>query len=83
VNTKVPEVCPDAIDIVAGSDPAALPPSLRAIGKPADGAALEMSTVPVEVLPPTTEVGLIESETRTGALTVNVACAVPLRVALM
>jgi len=79
----VPVVVVAGTDIVAGTEPAALPPTLRLTVKPPVGAALEMSTVPVEVTPPITDVGLIESDTRTGALTVRAAEAVPFRVALM
>ena len=45
----------------------------RLTKRPPVGAAWEIVTVPVEELPPTTEVGLIVTDETVGALTVNVA----------
>ena len=46
---------------------------LKAMGRPAAGAALLIVTVPVEETPPTTVLGLIKTEESVGAVIVSVA----------
>jgi hypothetical protein len=76
---KLVEVVFSAMVAEAGTE--AFPLLLeRVTVNPPEGAGLVMVKVPVEGLPPTTEVGLNVSEEATGAVTVNNARpAVPLR----
>ena len=53
----------------------------KATTTPAAGAAPVRVTVPVELFPPTTEVGVLVNEDKTGAFTVNVTLRVSLYVA--
>jgi hypothetical protein len=83
LTTKVIEVFPAGIVTVAGT---VAPLSLlaRVTTKPPVGAAAEIFTVPVEVLPPVTVVGLSVSDASAGGLTVSVAVsAAPLRLAVI
>jgi hypothetical protein len=75
VNAKVPVVEPAGTVTVAGTVPAAALSTERFTTNPPTGAALPRVTVPVEVNPPTTEVGLSVSAVSTGGLTVSVAVA--------
>ena len=57
---------------------------LKVTAMPPEGAAPLSVTVPVELVPPRTDVGETERETRDGGLTVNVAVLdVPLRIPVM
>jgi len=69
---KVAVVAPAATEVVAGKVAAALL-ELSAIVIPPVGAAAASVTVPVEVLPPTSEVGFKTTDVIVGALTASVA----------
>lgn len=59
-------------------------PVVKAITRPPVGAAVPSVTVPVDVLPPFTVVGLIVRLVIAGGLIVNVPCiAMPLRLAVI
>jgi len=82
LTVKAPEVLPAAMVTVAGTvaDDRLL---ARVMTNPPAGAAALIVTVPVEVLPPATDVGLSFTETRVGGLTVNVAASfVPFKLAV-
>ncbi len=73
VTVNVAEVAPPATVTVAGTVAAAVLLDVRFTLKPPVGAALPRVTVPVEGVPPGTDVGLSETALTTGGLTVNVA----------
>jgi hypothetical protein len=75
VAEKVAVVAPAATVTVAGTVILAVP-LLRLTTKPPVGAALEIVTVPVEEVPPTTEVGEKARAVTRGAVTPRVAVAV-------
>ncbi len=84
VRVKVTVVLPAGIVTVAGTVPAAVLSELRATTNPPTGALPEIVTVPVEFVPPKTDVGLKVRVVTTGAVTVNVAVDVlPLSVPTM
>jgi len=72
---NVAVVAPPATVTVAGTV-AADELELRSITSPADGAALEIVTVPVELAPPTSEVGFRVTDDTVGPLTFNAPVAV-------
>jgi hypothetical protein len=73
VIVKVALVAPAAIVTLAGTCAAAVLLLCRVTSAPPVGAAPFNVTVPVELFPPTTEVGFLVSELRVGAFTVSVA----------
>jgi hypothetical protein len=73
VVVKVAVVVPAATVTDAGTWAAAVLLELRETAKPPVGAGLESISVPVEELPPTTEVGDRPTDVRTGAVTARVA----------
>jgi len=71
-------VFPAAMRILPGTRAAAVLLLCRLTLAPPAGAAPVKVTVPVELLPPTTDVGVLVTEDRVGALTANVVVlAVP------
>jgi len=72
VTVKVALVAPEAMVTEAGVL-ADAELSLRVITRPLEGAAEPMWTVPVEELPPTTDVGLMVREVTVGGLIVRTA----------
>ncbi len=81
---NVPLVAPAAMLNDAGTVAAAVLLEWRVTGYPPVGAALEIVTVPVEAVPPTTDVGFKVKVVIVGAVTVSVAVAVePLSAAVM
>ena len=79
---KVAVVAPAATVTLEGTVAAAVLPLVSVTAAPPAGAAPFNFTVPVDVPPPVTEVGLTVTELIAGAFTVNVAfCVEPLNVA--
>jgi hypothetical protein len=76
VRVKVAVVAPAGMVTVAGTVPAAVALEESVIAKPPVGAGLETVTVPVDAVPPITEVGFIVRPLSTGALMVNAAVPV-------
>jgi hypothetical protein len=73
---KLAVVCPGATVTEAGTIAAAVLPLARETTTPAVGAGPFKVTVPVELVPPITVVGLRPRLDNTGALTVRIACLV-------
>lgn len=73
---NVPVVAPARIVAVAGTVAEALPEESATV-KPPTGAGLLIVTVPAEVPPPATEVGVSETPVTVGAVTVRVAVDAP------
>jgi len=74
LTVNAPIVWPAAIvKLVATVTPPEVLSLAKAIARPPVGAALEIVTVPVELVPPTTEVGLSTRAVSLGAQTVSVA----------
>jgi len=76
LTVNVPEVEPGAIVAVASTVAAALLDE-RATERPLAGAALPIVIVPIELVPPTTVVGLRDTAVTPGAVRFKVAVAVP------
>jgi len=84
VTVKVPVVAPAAIVIVAGTVATAGVPEVKLTVRPPTGAGLLIVTVPVEVDPPGTDVGLSERPETVGAVIVKLpVCDVELAVAVI
>ena len=78
VTVKVAVVALAAMVTLAGTVAAELLLLVSVTTAPPDGARPFSVTVPIEVVPPRTEVGFKETEVRVAAVTVNVAvCVVP------
>ena len=78
VAVKDAVVCPAGTVTVAGTWAAAVLLDVNATAAPPAGAGPLSVTVPVEGLPPTTEVGFRLTELRAGAVTVSVVVLVTL-----
>ena len=75
---NVAEVAPAGTVTLAGTVAAAVLPLVRVTDAPPVGAAPVKRTVPVELFPPTTLVGLSETDvTEAAEFTISVAFAVP------
>jgi len=72
VTVNVALVCPAAIVTVVGTD-AKVPLLVKPTVAPPVGAGVARVTVPVDEVPPTTEVGLSVNEERTGTVIVSPA----------
>lgn len=81
VTVAVPVVAPDGIVIVAGTEAAADALDVSVTGYPVGGAALEIVTVTVAVVPPTTEAELTATVLIVGAFTVKAAPALAIPIA--
>lgn len=75
MSVNVPVVWPAGTVTVAGTVPAAALSTERFTTKPPAGAALPRVTVPVDGVPPITEVGFMARAVRTGGFTVRFAVA--------
>jgi len=83
VTGKAAVVAPAGTVTVAGTWAAAVLLDVNATAAPPAGAGPLSVTVPVEGLPPTTEVGISVTELRTGADTVVVTVKVAARLTLL
>lgn len=74
VTVKVALVAPARIVTVAGTVATVVVPDESVTLKPPAGAGLEMATVPVDGVPPGTDVGFSDRPLTVGAVTVRVVC---------